>query len=58
MGDFNLYVHVLLQGTAVIDSGEYLGQRVEFDRSVCVAYSFSLARADLSHVIEREEKVS
>jgi hypothetical protein len=39
------------QGTAVIHTGEFLGQRVEFDRSVCVAYGFPLAKADLSHII-------
>jgi hypothetical protein len=38
-------------GTAVIHTGEFLGQRVEFDRSVCVAYGFPLAKANLSHII-------
>ena len=38
-------------GTAVIDTGEFLGQRVEFDRSVCFAYGFPLAKANLSHII-------
>jgi hypothetical protein len=41
----------VVQGTAVITTGEFLGQRVEFDRSVCLAYGFPLAKADLSHII-------
>ena len=43
----------VVAGTLVLDTGEYLGQRVEFDRSVCSAYSFSLARTDLSHIMEK-----
>ena len=38
------------QGVAVLESGEYMGQRVEFDRSVCGAFGQQLARADLSRV--------
>ncbi len=44
-------------GTAVIHTGEFLGQRVEFDRSVCVAYGFPLAKANLSHIITSGKKV-
>ncbi len=43
-------------GTAVIHTGEFLGQRVEFDRSVCAAYGFSLAKANLSHIITSGKK--
>ena len=41
----------VVAGTAVITTGEFLGQRVEFDRNVCLAYAFPLAKADLSHII-------
>jgi len=44
-------------GVAVIDSGEYLGQRVQFDRTVCSAFGFPLAKADLSYVFSQGEKV-
>ena len=44
-------------GVAVLDSGDFLGQRVEFDRSVCVAFGLPLARADLSHLFAQGEAV-
>ena len=44
-----------ISGTAVIHTGEYLGQRVEFDRSVCWAYTFSLAKSDLGYFMKKGE---
>ena len=46
----------VISGTAVIDSGDYLGQRVQFDRTVCFAFGFSLAKADLSFVFSRGKR--
>lgn len=45
-----------ITGTAVIHTGEYLGQRVEFDRSVCWAYTFSLAKSDLGYFMKKGDK--
>ena len=44
-------------GTAVVDSGQFMGQRVEFDRGVCVAWGQSLHRADLGLVLGYGERV-
>ena len=42
-------------GTAIVETGDFLGQRVEFDRSVCSAFGFPLQKADLSHLIRQGE---
>eukprot|EP00090_Calanus_glacialis_P044057 TRINITY_DN7828_c0_g1_i2.p1 TRINITY_DN7828_c0_g1~~TRINITY_DN7828_c0_g1_i2.p1 ORF type:complete len:1480 (+),score=299.56 TRINITY_DN7828_c0_g1_i2:117-4556(+) len=44
-------------GVAIVDSGEFLGQRVEFERNVCAAFGFPLHRADLSHLFGQGEIV-
>jgi len=44
-------------GVAIVDSGDFLGQRVEFDRNVCAAFGFSLHRADMSHLFGQGETV-
>ena len=44
-------------GVAVLDSGEFMGQRVEFDREVCTAFGYSLHKADLGQIIKFGEKL-
>eukprot|EP00092_Neocalanus_flemingeri_P024580 GFUD01026659.1.p1 GENE.GFUD01026659.1~~GFUD01026659.1.p1 ORF type:complete len:1744 (+),score=379.20 GFUD01026659.1:118-5349(+) len=44
-------------GVAIVDSGDFLGQRVEFDRNVCAAFGFPLHKADLSHLFSQGETV-
>ena len=47
-----------VSGVAVVDTGQYLGQRVEFDRDVCIAFGQSLNKADLSHVFKYNDIVN
>jgi len=44
-------------GIVVIDTGEYAGQRIEFDSSQCQAFGYSLEKADLSQVLNQDDRV-
>ena len=44
-------------GVAVLHSGEFMGQRVEFDREVCSAFGYSLHKADLGQIIKFGENL-
>lgn len=44
-------------GIAIIDSGQYAGQRLEFEASECYAYGYCLQDADLSQVFSYDEPV-
>ena len=47
----------VISGMAVVDSGQFLGQRVEFDRGVASAWGRSLNRADLGQLLSYGERV-
>lgn len=44
-------------GTAVIDSGPYTGQRIEFEAEQCFLFGYCLSRADLSFIFQANEPV-
>jgi len=44
-------------GIAVIDSGPYTGQRIEFEASQCFLFGYSLSRANLSFLFHANEPV-
>ena len=47
----------VISGMAVVDSGKFMGQRVEFDRGVTSAWGRSLQRADLGQLFSYGERV-
>ena len=47
----------VISGMAVVDSGQFMGQRVEFDRGVASAWGRSLHRADLGQLLSYGERV-
>ena len=48
----------VVEGVAIIDSGQYAGQRVEFERSQCHLFENRLNCADLSQVFNHSELFS
>ena len=43
-------------GIAVIDSGPYAGQRLEFEADQCYLFGYCLQSADLSYLFNKSEK--
>ena len=42
-------------GFAIIDSGPYAGQRIEFEAHQCYLYGYKLNQADLSFIFSTSE---